>query len=129
MTIEGEEVPYLRSNYMLEAAKRALKEKGFHVSEEIKNVPGSSTIDLIGSSPTGKHHFIFDFKNAPVSTLDVSRFHASIKDLRILGRKSAFIFTDSSYTGSAEALSKKLKIQLIKTNEKTIKSTIKRIVK
>ena len=120
---------YLRSNYMRETTKRALEGKGFRISEQVRNLPGSSTIDLIGSNIRGNRHLIFDFKSAPVSTLDVARFHASIKDVKLAGRKSAFIVTDSSYTGSAKALSTKLKIHLIKTDKKNVKQTIDKIVK
>ena len=118
---------YLRSNYMLETARRKLKEKGFQESEEIKNTPSSSTIDLIASNVEENRHLIFEFKRGPISTLDVARFHASISDVRLPGEKFAFIVTDAPYTASAESLSKKLKISLIKTDEKTVKQTMDNI--
>lgn len=125
----GEKVSYLRSNYMRETTKRVLKNKGFRISEQIRNLPGSSTIDLIGSDIRENRHLIFDFKSGPVSTLDVARFHASIKDVRLSGRKSAFLVTDSSFTSSAKALSTKLRIQMVKTDKKTVRQTMDRIVK
>lgn len=114
---------------MLETTKKLLKDKGFRVSEQVRSAPGSLTIDLIGSNIEGNRHLIFEFKRAPVSTLDVARFHASIRDVKLPGRKSAFIVTDAPFTGSAEDLSEKLRIHLVKTDEKTVKRTMDKIVK